>query len=128
MTEGQISPENLLWLAGYLEGEGAFHHQSKGRRQPTISVDTTDPEIALRVARLLRTRAYGPYPRQGRPRRKPEYLIIAHHEGVPDLMRGLWPLMGSSRKRRITQVLAEWENGTQPKIKTRRAKEERPAE
>lgn len=48
---------DIVWLAGYLEGEGSFLYYKPARRMtgyPVISVQSADYDVMLRVCRILK--------------------------------------------------------------------------
>lgn len=46
--------QDILWLAGLLEGEGCFNYRAD-RKQARVTVEMTDRDIIERVARLFDT-------------------------------------------------------------------------
>jgi hypothetical protein len=92
--------DDLLWLAGLLEGEGVFDAQ-RGR-YPRIRVGMTDRDIVGRAATLMGTRVrlqYRPAPAS------PMWHAELQGERAAAIMRELLPFMGSRRSGRIAEVL-----------------------
>lgn len=93
--------DDLLWLAGLLEGEGTFDlHRGK---YPRVRVGMTDRDVVGRAATLMGARvrlSLRPSP----------YSSTWHSEksGEPaaELMRALLPHMGARRSSKIASVLA----------------------
>jgi hypothetical protein len=93
--------DDLLWLAGLLEGEGAFD-LSKGR-YPRVRVAMTDRDTVGRAATLMGTSV--------RLSLKQAPSAPTWHSEVSgpraeSIMRELLPHMGTRRSQRIAEVLA----------------------
>ena len=93
--------DDLLWLAGLLEGEGTF--DLRDGRYPRIRVGMTDRDIVGRVATLLGVRVRCSY-------RRPPEAAMWHAELTGEraagFMEQLLPHMGSRRSGRIATILA----------------------
>lgn len=103
MTDSVLrgSRDDLLWLAGLLEGEGAFD-LSKGR-YPRIRLAMTDRDIVGRAATLMDTSL--------RLSLKQAPAAPTWHSEVSGpraeaIMRELLPFLGTRRSQRIAEVLA----------------------
>jgi hypothetical protein len=113
--------ENLAWLAGFLEGEGSFgcYANSKGPLFIQIACQTTDEDVAQRVAGYLGVSANGPYTRKGRNDRKPYFCINLSGYGAPGMMLRLHSHMGQRRQQEIAAALDRW-NARPKKIREMR--------
>lgn len=97
--------ENLVWLAGLLEGEGSFQKPPPSNpRQPAITVQMVDEDVIARVADLfgVKYQSYGARKVEWKPTFK------AQVRGLPawTLMKELYPLMGTRRRSQIDAVRA----------------------
>lgn len=103
-----MNRNDLLWLAGYLEGEGSFCKGSPSKpRTPIISVTTTDEDVAYRVGALLGTKPWHQKPRK--QHWKYSWVIHLRGQRAVDLMKDLRPLMGERRKQAIDLAIASGE-------------------
>ena len=93
--------DDLLWLAGLLEGEGSF----AAGTTPHINLGMTDRDVMERAARLQGCTLLGPYQRSAK--HKPMRQTTLAGERAILLMKELRPLMGCRRSKRIDDVL-EW--------------------
>jgi len=93
--------DDLLWLAGLLEGEGAFDaHRGKYAR---IRLAMTDRDIVGRAASLMdSTIRLSLHPAPNKPTWHTE-ISGARAEGI---MREVLPHMGARRSAKIAEVLA----------------------
>lgn len=103
------------WIAGLLEGEGAFmlsrnlvkNREGRVYLYPKIVINMTDRDIIQRVCTLWQTKLYElPMYRDDR---KPAYR--AHKTGAPavEVMKAIYPHMGERRKAKIDEILSEWD-------------------
>lgn len=103
MSTHAMNREDLVWLAGLLEGEGTFDRQ-KGK-YPRIRVGMTDRDVVGRAATLmgcsvrLSLRQY-PY--------TPMWHAEIQGERAAVLMEMLLPLMGTRRSATIAAILGNW--------------------
>lgn len=92
--------DDLLWLAGLLEGEGAFDlHRGK---YPRIRLGMTDRDVVGRAATLIGSRvrlSLRPAPAQA------TWHTEVSGTRATEVMRALLPFMGSRRSGRIATVL-----------------------
>ena len=114
-----IQRDDLLWLAGYMEGEGSFF--SPRRRddsgQIRMTVGTTDQDVATHVARLLNVWVCGP---TLRPPHKPCYKVYAHGALAAGWMMMLYPFLGQRRKSQVQEALRAWRaHPLDPRVLTR---------
>lgn len=114
--------ENLAWLAGLLEGEGAFlitrrPHATAFR----ISANMTDGDVIRRVAEIAGCgRIVGPV-EQKNPKHKPFYRWnVDRRRDAYALCVALYPFMGQRRRARIKEIaeayrttgIAGWSHGS----------------
>src|SRR5688572_1418342 len=106
-----LSPTDVAWLAGLLEGEGSFylnknHVNGMVYRYPVIVVNMTDRDVIERVASLFGTGVYDlPSYQEGR---QPAFRTQITGKRAAALMVDLFPYMGRRRAARITDVLNEY--------------------
>ena len=106
-----MSPhEELIWLAGLMEGEGSFMLSTssvQGRRyqHARMTVGMSDKDVVEHVARLFGTSVYAYTPK------KPPHKVIysAQVNGLKArwFMERLLPYMGERRAAKIREVLEE---------------------
>ena len=99
-----MTKEEIIWLAGLLEGEGCFYAQpQKGRDYPAIKLQMVDEDIVCRVAALLGTTATKAPP-QTEERQETFYTRIYGWPAV-DVMESIYPYMGVRRQKRIDDLI-----------------------
>lgn len=105
--QGAISPCELLWLAGWLEGEGSFlAPPPSDPRRPRIVARTRDGDVAAEVARLLRvTPLFSHDERERRRGWSPTWRVLKRGRGAATMMEALYPRMGSRRRSQIESAL-----------------------
>jgi hypothetical protein len=108
-------PIALAWLAGILEGEGAFFMyrsivNKKVYRYPCISLNMTDEDVVRRVSELFGVGIYGPYQNGGALGKKPFWTTKSQGAKAVSIMRAILPLMGARRSSKIAELLLEWTN------------------
>ena len=101
--------DDLMWLAGLLEGEGWFGARLvDGRRYPQIILQMTDEDVVLRAAALVEV------PVKRRDRRGSGWSDIfqmrINGPKARSVMLQLEPFMGERRSGKIKEVLEKWEN------------------
>jgi hypothetical protein len=114
--------DDLLWLAGLIEGEGCFQPGPAARpNKCTISVQMTDKDIVERVARLFDRKMW-----QVKSKQKEHHndSYIARISGYPakELMLTLRPLMGERRRAQIDRAIAGM---VPPKLRISREEQDR---
>lgn len=93
--------DDLVWLAGLLEGEGTFDLHN--HRYPRIRLSMTDRDVVGRAATLMGAKvrlSLKPAPN------KAQWNAEVSGEKADALMRDLLPLMGARRSSKIADVLA----------------------
>jgi hypothetical protein len=103
-----MTPHELHWLAGWLEGEGTFYF-TKAKSSPTvvIQVFSIDFDIIEKAASLMGGKIYSI-----KPRARSQGGFRVHLESLPavELMNELLPLMGVRRRAQIEIALEGWLN------------------
>ncbi len=99
----QGGPADLIWLAGLLEGEGAF--DSHRGRYPRIRLQMTDRDIVARAAALMGTSVRASLKR---PPASTTWNAEVSGERAAAIMAALLPEMGARRSRRIGDTLAAY--------------------
>lgn len=107
-TPAGISPGELFWLAGWLEGEGSFcSPPPSDPRRVRISGCTTDEDVARAVARLFRVTPTFSHTESCRDKGwSPTWKVLKRGSGAVELMKALYPLMGERRQGQIVEALA----------------------
>lgn len=96
--------DDLMWLAGLLEGEGSFFRGPPSEaNRPRISVHMTDEDVIQRIATLLDCNYHTVAPRC--ERWKVSYRVILRGKQAVTLMGVLKPLMGNRRRSQIERAL-----------------------
>lgn len=107
-----LSPKDIGWLAGILEGEGCFSIRDTGGTNPGLSIQLqmTDEDVILRAFHLTNLGTiYGPT--QYSNRRKPMYhWYVANKKEVVQILMTIYPLMHSRRQAKIKELLAVWKS------------------
>src|SRR5687767_12657757 len=91
-----LAGNQLSWLAGLLEGEGAFTSGTPLRpRRPQVSVTMTDHDVIERVANMfgVTVSVYRP----GTERIKPRHGTMLVGGSAASLMKLLYSVMGERR-------------------------------
>lgn len=96
--------DDLLWLAGLLEGEGSFCAPSPSKpHYPFISLAMTDRDVVGRVAAMLETSVRVVQPQKSGWKVQYRMLLRGRRAGV--FMWKLYPLMGQRRQAQIVRAL-----------------------
>jgi hypothetical protein len=105
--EPPLSPQDLGWVAGILEGEGSFIKPPPSRSlSPVVSVVMTDLDVMEHLGLLLRTKVIPTRRHLEHPEWKPAYCIRLTHARAASLMHTLRPFMGERRRGQIDVALA----------------------
>lgn len=108
---------SLIWLAGWLEGEGSFYSGTpKGDNQRIhIQVFSIDRDVIEKAAKIMEGSIYFI---KARGRSQSGWRVEAQGECAANLMRRLLPFMGKRRSDQILKSLSNWDNRkNQPKKK-----------
>lgn len=92
--------DDLLWLAGLLEGEGTF--DSHRGKYPRIRLAMTDRDVVGRAASLMDTKIR--LSLHAAPA-KPTWHSELSGERAAEIMRQILPFMGARRSAKIAEVL-----------------------
>lgn len=95
-----MSPEDRLWLAGLLEGEGCFDlHRGK---YPRVRVGMTDRDVVGRVATLFGSKVR--LSLKARPNAAMWHAEVSGTKAAR-VMREVLPHMGARRSAKIAEIL-----------------------
>lgn len=98
---------NIGWVAGLLEGDGAFCLDNK--KHPYIQVCMTDRDTVEKLSTFLGSNCQGPYTKRGR---QLTYHTTCHGTRAIEWMLTVYSLMGKRRKARISEIVALWREDT----------------
>ena len=104
----EITPCELAWLAGLVEGEGYFTIQRYPGKDhwasPVFGLEMTDQDVVYRAQALTGVGSISS--RTPRPRAKRSWTWqVRARQDVLDLMEVLYPYMGERRSERIDELL-----------------------
>lgn len=106
-TPPWMSPAELHWLAGWLEGEGSFMAPPPSDcGRPRISGITRDRDVGNETGRLLRVKPC--YENSERIRTRgwsPTWRLLTRGRPAAILMHALAPLLGNRRRKQIAVAL-----------------------
>lgn len=111
-----ITPRDVHWLAGLLEGEATFgmwqrHHRSaRGRghsRSAFLSLKMTDRDVVERAASLMQCCSVYTDKKQ-QPHHKTAYSTRSHGIKAIGWMMTLYGLVGNRRQARIREIVTAW--------------------
>jgi len=106
-----MNDQDFHWLSGLLEGEGSFLKTSPSEsNKPKISIQMTDLDIIQRVANLFGVSAT--YIKSRNPKHKDSYSAKVTGLKAVELMKRLYPFMGSRRKQQIEAALKTFDLST----------------
>lgn len=101
------SLNELLWVAGLLEGEGSFlASPPSDPNTPRVQMWSTDEDVIQRLSKMWQL-SYATYERGGNA--KIAYFIMLRGKRAVDLMMLLKPLMGIRRQQQIDTALAGYD-------------------
>ena len=93
-----IKRDDIVWLAGLLEGE-AWFGLNTGGKYPVIALSMTDEDVVVRVSDMWDTRVY---------RSRNAYVTrITGTRAIPWLMM-LYPQLGKRRREAVANVIKVW--------------------
>lgn len=102
-----MSPSDLDWLTGLLEGEGSF-----GKGPPSkpnaiwVRIEMTDEDVIARVAGLFGLAYSRRKPKN--PRHKMSFTVLLRGSRAASLMIKLRPSLGIRRRSQIDEALASY--------------------
>ena len=116
----ELSPFEIGWLAGLLEGEGSFFMQRQAGRRPrfAIALSMTDEDVVARACELLEIGSYNESWNGWRPNNSTIFNARLAGPRAEDMAIKLYPHMGERRKEKIHELLVSLENelGTSGRI------------
>lgn len=105
-----MSPVEIAWLAGLLEGEGSFVTGPPSKpNQPRIAVEMKDRDIIERIALYFGVTYIHNRPAKGKWSEC--FRITLKGQKAVDLMIKLRPLMGERRKSQIDRAITSHKPG-----------------
>lgn len=107
-----MTRDDLIWLAGLLEGEGTFDAQ-RGK-YPRVRVGMVDRDVVGRAATLMGTRVRLSLKKA--PNR-PMWHADIQGPKAADLMEALLPYMGARRSATIAAILGDYRLRATPEKK-----------
>ena len=106
---GRMNRNDLLWLAGLLEGEGSFLKGPPSHpNQPIVVTQMTDEDVVQRVASLLGTSMVRNKQDKRKSHWKPTFSARLRGKKAVELMELLRPLMGKRRGEQINRAIASY--------------------
>jgi hypothetical protein len=118
-----IKRQQLIWLAGLIEGEGCFYTRKDKHGIPSFTLSMTDEDVIAYAADLLGCNYYTRQRREANA--KTVYTIQINGYKVIDLIHVLLPYMFSRRRQKMLEVDEAWstrgpaKNGNWQKLKVR---------
>lgn len=116
-----MTRDDLMWLSGFLEGEGCFTRVLGRSGKPEVwhakvSVENTDLDVMLRVQWLLNAKTLGSYESQRYRGAKKSYTAAITGPKALALMLEVYPYMGNRRQSRILELLSAWEHSREASL------------
>lgn len=106
-----MNRDDIIWLAGLLEGEGSFIFGGKtNRHKVRICLAMTDKDVVEKVALLFGTKCT-----EEKRNNKPEHYrqcwrtVIQGGKAV-EVMKSILPWMGQRRSKRINDLIQRYED------------------
>jgi hypothetical protein len=99
-----ITSQQIHWIAGLLEGEGAF----KTGNSPSIVIGMTDLDIIERFRSVTKTIDMKIMPGPTKTGWKPAYYTGIYGSLAIQWMMTIYPLMGIRRKAKIKDAIEKW--------------------
>lgn len=112
--------EEIIWLAGLLEGEGSFWLQERpGNRRTAIRVGLrmTDQDVVQKAADIFPSRGRVRFEEKRDPNWKPTYCFDWCGLDAWKVMSAVLPYMGERRSERIRVIMTTPNLSHQPKEK-----------
>ncbi len=102
--------QEIIWLAGLLEGEGYFQVCSVRGTATVIRIrlQMTDEDVVRHAARIMGAPSVRVRKRNN-PKWKDLYVTEVQCYRAESIMRQILPFMGARRKSRIEESLFRWE-------------------
>lgn len=106
-----MTPTELAWLAGLLEGEGSFcEGPPSSPNQPVVQLAMTDRDVVERAASLLGNITVYAKKDRRKAHWKPFFQLKLRGLPAVTLMRTLRPFMGERRRNQIDKAIASYNN------------------
>lgn len=105
-----ISTHELYWAAGFLEGEGSFLAQGRGRRSFRVYACQVQEEPLLRLQRLVGGRLLCRHRLKGVRNNQPVHEWYLDTDKSVQLAMTLYSLMSPKRQEQIASCLNNWCN------------------
>jgi hypothetical protein len=100
----ELSPSDIAWLAGLLEGEGCFR---LNRTTPSVELSMCDEDIVNRAAALMGVDVSRKgFDTQANPSWRPRWRIAANGKQAISVMRMVRPWLGFRRGKKVDEVLS----------------------
>jgi hypothetical protein len=103
--------QQIVWLAGLLEGEGCFSWRKVSRKKRSfrcqVRLSMTDEDIVGRAASIMGAKTVWSYQHPGR---KNLFTAVIDGEVAASVMRQVLPFMGQRRSAKIEEVLTLFAN------------------
>jgi hypothetical protein len=98
--------DDVLWLAGFLEGEGSFrYHYRQGKYAALhVSVGSRDEDVILKAASIFGVGSVAEDDLAG----KPFYRWQVNGRGAYAVMVAIYPFMGTRRQQCIREAILDW--------------------
>lgn len=102
----RMTPAEIGWLAGLLEGEGCFSlSQDREYIYPVVRLQMTDEDVVRQAAFFMQTPVHGP---RTNGRWKPVFSTTAWHARAVGVMYTVYTFMCSRRKAKIVDLISRW--------------------
>jgi hypothetical protein len=100
-----LSPFDIGWLVGLIEGDGCFTFDGK---HPVVALKITDLDTAQRFATLLGTVVCGPYHYEGQQLGdKPYYVTKIAGRKARNFMSSTAPMFSIRRRQQIRMLIGD---------------------
>ena len=103
-----MTHDDVVWLAGLLEGEGYFGIQDTGKRgfgTATVKLNMTDRDVVERAASIMSSPSVYRMSHPSHPSWKDTYNCYAVGEQAVRIMQAVLPYMGERRTDKIHDVI-----------------------
>lgn len=101
-----MTPVELGWLAGLLEGEGTFTlltQRDRRKARALVRLEMTDEDVVRKAHAIAGVGSVGEYHREGY--KTSWWWQVARQEHVAQLLQAIHSLMGKRRAERIAECL-----------------------
>lgn len=108
-----MTPTEIAWLAGLLEGEGSFGNYSKKTMVDLrVQLAMGDLDVVEKAAAVVGGAPIYTYDRKGqkgfRDHHKPQHKITLRGYQAARVMQAILPYMGRRRSEKIEELLVAW--------------------